>query len=61
MLSLDLYKVPFMFMMPDGKPMYRTLLGSVLSIITVVVLLSYAVYKSIVMGNLNDYKIKTAT
>ena len=48
-------------MMPDEKSMYRSLLGAVLSIITVIVMLSYSVFKMVAMGNLNDYKIKTAT
>lgn len=56
-LFLDLYRRPFMFLLPDKMPMYRSLLGSVLSILTVVAIISYATYKLIQLEGLEDYKI----
>ena len=44
-LFIDLYRRPFLFMMPDKVPSYRTLLGSMLSIFTLVLILSYATFK----------------
>ena len=60
-LELDLYRRPFLFYLPDRKTMYRSLLGSVLSVITVSIMLSYATYKLVELSSLNSYKINKAT
>ena len=44
-LSLDIYRQPFLFFMPDEKPMYRTLLGAVLSLVTILVMLAMGIVK----------------
>ena len=44
MLSLDLYRRPFNFLLPDHESEYRTFLGSTLSIIQFVLLLLYGSY-----------------
>ena len=44
-LSLDLYRRPFMFNLPDGTSMYRTFFGSFLSIATIFVMICYAYLK----------------
>ena len=44
-LHLDLYKRPFTFNLPDGASMYRTFIGSVLSIATIILITCYAYLK----------------
>ena len=59
-LYLDLYRRPFMFNLPDEAAMYRSFFGSVLSLITITALLSYAVYKLINLESRKDFKINEA-
>ena len=56
-LHLDLYRRPFMFNLPDNSSMYRSLLGSVLSVITLCILLSYAIYKLVKLDSHTEYQI----
>lgn len=58
MLNFDLYREPFNLVLPDGKTQYRTLLGSILSIITIVVVMSYGSIKMASMVNYSDYKVQ---
>ena len=60
-LNLDIYKQPFTFFMPDEKPMYRTLLGTFLSIFTIVIVLFTGIYKFYLLTKLEQYKIQTTT
>ena len=59
-LHLDLYRRPFMFNLPDDSSMYRSLLGSVLSFITICTLLSYAIYKLVKLDSHTEYQINEA-
>ena len=59
-LHLDLYRRPFMFNLPDKSTKYRTLLGSVLSVLTVAIMLSYAYLKLIKLQSYQDYVINEA-
>ena len=45
LLELDVYSRPFQLLLPGNRDKYKTLLGSFLTILTGVVLLSYAVLK----------------
>ena len=45
--TLDLYKQPFQFLMPDDRAYYNTYLGAFLSLLTFVILLTYGTYKFI--------------
>ena len=60
-LFIDLYRRPFLFLLPDKVPSYRTLLGSVLTVFTVLLISGYAFYKFIRLEALKDYKINNAT
>ena len=42
-------------------PMYRTFLGSVLSLVTIVVLVGYASYKMLRLSSMRDYQISLVT
>ena len=57
-LSLDLYKSPFFFMMPDHHTYYRTHIGSSLSILTFIIMSFYAVYELTDFISLNNYSVR---
>ena len=44
-LVLDIYKEPFKLLMPDGSDKYRTSCGAILSCLTLIILMSYAIFK----------------
>lgn len=48
-------------MLPDHMPMYRSLLGSVLSLTTVIIIAFYAVFKFAILVNRQDFNIKQYT
>lgn len=52
-LAVDLFDQPFYFMMPDHRDRYRTILGSLLSILTFTLIIGYGTYK---ITDLIDYK-----
>ena len=56
-ISLDLYKKPFSLLSPNGKEAYGTFIGSLFSIVTLVIILSYASYKFLNLINYTDYQI----
>lgn len=58
-LNLDIYRQPFTLLLPDGKNQYRTVAGSLLSIISVLLIFSYASYKYTKMVSLQNYKTHT--
>ena len=58
MLSFDLYKQPFRLLLPDGKNEFRTFCGSISSIITILVVLSYSSQKITTLVSLDDIKIQ---
>mmetsp|Transcript_4251 Transcript_4251/g.5291 ORF Transcript_4251/g.5291 Transcript_4251/m.5291 type:complete len:118 (+) Transcript_4251:34-387(+) len=57
LLFLDIYPKPFYFLMPDSQPRYRSLLGSVLSVCTVLAIFSYAAFKLHRLMRLVDYQV----
>ena len=44
-LYIDSFGMPFSFLLPHGQKMYKSLLGALSTIIIVVTVFSYAVYK----------------
>ena len=44
-MRIDLFAQPFRFLLPDREDKYRSCLGAVLSLITLVLLIGYALYK----------------
>ena len=57
-LRLDMYRQNFQFLMPDHEATYRSCIGTVLSILTLILVFSYSTYKFIDLIELNDYKIQ---
>ena len=57
MLSMDLYRRPFYFLLPDNSEKHRTCCGAVFSIFIILVILSYASYKFVDMLSFGDYKL----
>ncbi len=47
--------------MPDGHDTYRTFLGSILSVITLVIMLAYGSYKVSMLAQLEDYDVQLRT
>ena len=56
-LAIDLFKQPFSFLMPDHRENYRSIMGSLLSVLTFTLVLGYAAYKFIDLIEYNDYKL----
>ena len=52
MLFIDLYRRPFLFMLSDDYDKYRTFWGGCFSIITVILVLTYASFKYVQMIDL---------
>ena len=57
-LVFDFYKRPFFFFLPDGHSQYRTFIGAILSIMTTVLVITYAGFKIRDLMNRYDYKIQ---
>lgn len=60
-LQLDMYRKPFLFLLPDHNEQYRTFLGSILSLITFLIMGFYSVYKIMTLFAITDYRIMKAT
>ena len=56
-LVMDLYNRPFSFLMPNGAEKHRTFCGAFVSILIILVILSYASYKFQDMVSYGDYKL----
>ena len=56
-LRMDVYRQPFRLLLPDGHDTYRTLIGSLLSLLTFVTLLMYGSYKVTRLVQSEDYKV----
>ena len=54
---MDLYNRPFSFLLPNGAERHRTFCGAFISILIILVILSYASYKFLDMYNYGDYKL----
>ena len=50
-LMIDAYGRPFEFILPNGTRRYKTLLGSILTVITVIVAFIYTIYKFQLMND----------
>ena len=61
MLNLDIYRQPLQLRLPDASTQYRTFNGSIFSIMTVVVMLVYGVYKMTNLVTYSDYAIQMHT
>ena len=57
-LVLDLHRREFHFLLPDDEEKYRTFLGVILSLFTVLLLIGYGTYKMIDLVGYNDYKVQ---
>ena len=57
-LKIDLYRQPFRLRLPDNSDYYKTMLGSILSIITIVSLLTYTAVQLQVMYAREDYVVQ---
>lgn len=57
-LGLDIYRQPFRLLLPDGNGMYRTFLGSLLSIITLVLIITYGSFKASELFSKQDYQVQ---
>ena len=60
-LKLDIYKESFKLQLPDQVDKYRTMCGAILSVITILLLLAYAIYKVDLLIRLKDYRVQQAT
>ena len=56
-IKLDIYKEPINLWLPDGEKYYRTVTGSILSVITISIVSLYAIYKLSDLLEMNEYKI----
>ena len=56
-LMIDAYGRPFEFILPNGARRYKTLVGSILTVITVIVAFLYTVYKFQLMNDRDQVNI----
>ena len=57
-MVLDLFRQPFRFLLPDREDMYRTFLGSSLSLLCFIILLGFGALKVTALATSSDYKIQ---
>jgi len=57
-LNLDLFRQPFRFLLPDQQDRYRTFLGALLSLITLMGLVAFSVVRLTALTTNSDYKIQ---
>ena len=57
-LRFDLYKQPFRLLLPDEKDTYRTFVGAMLTIFSIILVLVYAGFKVGNLFALDEYKIQ---
>ena len=48
-------------MLPDNRNQYRSVQGALMSLITLMVIVSYSAYKIISLGTLEEYKVQVRT
>ena len=44
-LVIDSFGTPFSFMLPNGQKMYKSLVGSIMTVLTVAAVATYGIYK----------------
>ena len=54
-----MYRQHFELLLPDGNGMYRTLVGSTLSVITLTMIIVYASFKISDLAEKSNYKVMT--
>ena len=59
MLYADLYKQPFKFLFPDEKDTYRTFMGAIMTIFTVILVMVFAYFKLERLLEYQIYKIQS--
>ena len=52
-----MYRRPFYFMMPDKKEFYRSVCGTILSLMVLMIVLSYGSYKIKDLVEFKDYRL----
>ena len=57
-MILDRYRTPFRLLMPGNTDQYRTVLGTIFTILTLLLVMSYGSYKFQVLLDYQDYKLK---
>ena len=57
-LKFDLYRKPVQLLLPDRADAYRSLCGSVLSLVTFILMLAYGIYKVTTLVDFNDAKVE---
>ena len=60
LLVLDIYKRPLRLILPDQNDYYRTLSGTILSLLTFVLLTSYGIFKMDKLINLREFQVLQA-
>ena len=61
LLPLDIYRQQLKFQLPDGKNEYRSFVGSVLTLLTFINLLSFIVYKLLALVSFSEYTFQHHT
>ena len=56
-LRLDVYRQPFSLLLPDGYETYRSFIGALLSIFSLVIMLTYGSYKFTRLMHSDDYQV----
>ena len=54
---MDLYRTPFLFLLPDSREQYSSFLGTVLSLLTMLLLGAYLSHRFTVLWLQEEYKI----
>ena len=57
-MKIDIFAQPFRLILPDGENKYRSFLGSLLSLLTAILLVGYGAYKIQELASNSDYKIQ---
>ena len=60
-LFVDVYRQPFRLLLPDGHDTYRTFIGALLSLFTIVIILTTGVYKFTTLINKDEYRVQLRT
>ena len=59
MLGLDIYRQPFRLLLPDGNGMYRSLMGSIMSVITLALIITYGCFEASEVFGDRNYRVQT--
>lgn len=60
-LNIDLYRTSFNFLLPENQMEYRSFLGACLTIMTLLLLISFSGYKMIDLLGYDNYKLQVST